>query len=185
MIDEKTIEGLREYLKDHYVPSPETAMRTMPRLMAGTYSMTVKSAVVGARLKKAVSLRDLSDAASEYVKKHRKPGGFARALDGKRSEKGLSPAELYKAANIDRRQYSKYMGPEGKNPSKNTVISFGLALKLDRGEFDGLMQTAGYALSNSSDRDVCVMYCLENEIFIIQDVNILLFAIGAEPLTRE
>ena len=74
---------------------------------------------------------------------------------------------------------------EGRHPSMNTVISFALALKLDRKEFDKLLQTAGYALSNSSSRDVCVMYCLEKGIFNIDDVNALLFAIGIEPLTRE
>jgi hypothetical protein len=93
--------------------------------------------------------------------------------------------ELYKRANIDRRQYSRFMGPEGRHPSMNTVISFALALRLDRGEFDGFLQTAGYSLSDSSTRDVCIMYCLEKSIYDIDEVNALLFAIGIEPLSRE
>jgi hypothetical protein len=131
------------------------------------------------------SLRDISDEASEYIKKNRKPGSFAHTLDKKREEKGLSPSELYKKANIDRRLYSRFMGPEGRHPSKNTAISFALALGLDRQEFDEMLQTAGFALSNTSSRDVCIMYCLENGIYDIDDVNALLFAIGLEPLTRE
>ena len=67
----------------------------------------------------------------------------------------------------------------------NTVISFALALRLDRKEFDEFLQIAGYALSNSSSRDVCIMYCLENGIYDIDEVNALLFAIGIMPLTRE
>jgi len=67
----------------------------------------------------------------------------------------------------------------------NTAISFALALRLDRQEFDELLKTAGYTLSNSSSRDVCIMYCLENSIYDIDDVNALLFAIGLAPLTRE
>jgi len=77
------------------------------------------------------------------------------------------------------------MGPEGRHPSMNTVISFALALRLERKDFDELLQIAGYSLSNSSSRDVCVMYCLEKKIFDIDEVNALLFAIGIEPLSRD
>jgi hypothetical protein len=132
-----------------------------------------------------LAFRALSDEASEFIKKNKIKSDFAHALDSKREEKGLSPAELYKRANIDRRQYSRFMGPEGRHPSMNTAISFSLALKLERSEFDEFLQTAGYALSNSSSRDVCIMYCLEKNIYDIDDVNALLFAIGIEPLSRE
>ena len=136
-------------------------------------------------LTKTISFRDISDEASDYIKKNKKPEGFAHVLDKIRKEKGLTPSELYKRANVDRRQYSRFMGPEGRHPSMNTVISFALALKLERPEFDEFLQTAGFALSNSSTRDVCIMYCLENSIYDIDEVNALLFAIGSSPLTRE
>jgi hypothetical protein len=177
MIDEKAIEGLREYLKDRYIPS-----------LASPVEKYAAEAIVSACLScelKEPSFRDFSDDVSEYIKKNKKPGSFAHALDRKREEKGLSPSELYKKANIDRRLYSRFMGPEGRHPSKNTVISFALALCLERQAFDELLQTAGFALSNTSSRDVCIMYCLENSIYDIDDVNALLFAIGLEPLTRE
>jgi len=180
MIDEKIIADLREYLKDHYIPQRV--------FMASEIAYPI-SAVSLFRRKKAIEevrcLRSISDDASKYIKKHRKPGGFAHALDRKRKEKGLTPAELYKKANVDRRQYSRFMGPEGRHPSMNTVISFALALKLERKEFDELLQTAGYTLSSSSTRDVCIMFCLEKNIYDIDEVNALLFAIGVEALTRE
>jgi len=180
MIDEKIIEGLREYLKDHYVPLHSVIVSGTARPLGAV--LQIKEEIARERFE---CLRNISDDASEYIKKHRKPGGFAHALDRKRKEKGLTPAELYKRANVDRRQYSRLTGPEERHPSMNTVISFALALRLERQEFDGFLQTAGYALSNSSARDVCVMYCLENGIYGIDEVNALLFAIGIEPLTRE
>jgi len=131
------------------------------------------------------TFREISDEAIEYIEKHRKPGGFAHTLDRLRKERELSPAELYKRANIDRRQYSRFMGPEGRHPSMNTVISFALALRLDRAGFDKFLQTAGYSLSNTSTRDVCIMYCIEKSIYDIDEVNALLFAVGIEPLSRE
>jgi len=180
MIDEKIIADLREYLKDHYIPQ-HVFMASEIAYPIGAVSLFKENRAA----KKIRRFRDVSDDASEYIKKHRKPGGFAHALDRKRKEKGLTPAELYKKANVDRRQYSRFMGPEGRHPSMNTVISFALALKLERQEFDELLQTAGYTLSNSSTRDVCIMYCLEKRIYDIDEVNALLFAIGVEALTRE
>ena len=180
MIDETIIADLREYLKDHYIPSHIFMVEGVARPVCAV-SLFRKNRSAK-RLKR---LRDVSDDASEYIKKHRKPGGFAHALDRKREEKGLTPAELYKKANVDRRQYSRFMGPEGRHPSMNTVISFALALRLERQEFDEFLQTAAYTLSNSSTRDVCIMYCLEKNIYDIDEVNALLFAIGVEPLTRE
>ena len=67
----------------------------------------------------------------------------------------------------------------------NTVISFAFALHLERGEFDEFLQTAGYSLSNTSSRDVCIMYCLEKGIYDIDEINALLFAIGIESLSRD
>jgi hypothetical protein len=180
MTDEKIIADLREYLKDHYIPQ-HVFMVSGVASSLGAVSLIRENRVV----KGYNSLRDVSDDASEYIIKHRKPGGFAHALDRKRKEKGLTPAELYKKANVDRRQYSRFMGPEGRHPSMNTVISFALALRLERQEFDEFLQTAGYTLSNSSTRDVCIMYCLEKNVYDIDEVNALLFAIGVEPLTRE
>jgi len=175
MIDEKVIECLREYLKDHYTP-----------LHGLVGSLPIGSAIgILVPPINVKTLRNISDEASEYIQKHRKPGGFSHALDRKRKEKGMSPAELYKRANVDRRQYSKYMGPEGKHPSVNTVISFALALRLERPEYDEFLQTAGYTLSNASSRDVCIMFCLENGYYDIAEVNILLFAAGIEPLSRD
>jgi len=173
MVDEKVIEGLREYLKDHYAPLLDHA----------SYSLIGSAAF--ARVANEKPFRNISNEASEYIKKNRKPGGFPHALDRKRKEKGLSPAELYKKANVDRRQYSKYMGPERKHPSMNTVISFALALRLERAEFDEFLQTAGYSLSNASSRDVCIMYCLEKGIYDIDEANALLFAVGIEPLSKD
>jgi hypothetical protein len=183
MIDDKVLEGLREYIKDHYIPV---------HYLTFGFDLTVSESVSetdtkesSCAVRKAYRLRSIFDDASEYIKKHRKPDGFAHTLDRKRKEKGLTPAKLYKKANIDRRQYSRFMGPEGRHPSMNTVVSFGLALELSRQDFDDFLQTAGYTLSNSSSRDVCIMYCIENGIFDIDEVNTLLFAIGIDPLSRE
>jgi len=203
MIDEKTIEGLREYLKDHYIPPDDGLSVTTSTSTSFSISHSItegsdtrvhcildraekfEADEISCRFDKRPTFREVSDEVADYIKEHRKPGGFAHTLDRLRSERGLNPAELYKRANIDRRQYSRFMGPEGRHPSMNTVISFALALRLNRAEFDEFLQTAGYSLSNASTRDVCIMYCLEKGIYDIDEVNALLFEIGIDPLSRE
>jgi len=204
MTDENLIEELREYLKDHYTPVNDSVevgsasfdkeelqndsndserMKCCVSPFVGLYHV-YSSDRAAVNIKKAL-FRNISDDASEYIKKNRKPGGFAYALDQKRKEKGLTPSELYKRANVDRRQYSRLMGPEGRHPSKNTVISFALALRLNRGEFDEFLKTAGYSLTNTSSRDVCIMFCIEKGHYDIDKANAVLFAVGIEPLSRD
>jgi len=188
MIDEKLIEELREYLKDHYTPENDSSVIECFGIFEEKESPNDSDDCcdcLAAVSKKIKPFRSISDDASEYIKKNRKPGGFAHALDKKRKEKGLTPAELYKRANVDRRQYSRLMGPEGRHPSKNTVISFALALRLTRSEFDEFLQTAGYSLSNTSSRDVCIMFCIEKGHYDIDKVNAVLFAVGIDPLSRD
>jgi len=205
MNNEKLIEELREYLKDHYTPQDDSVnvgcayiaeeaiedysddseeIDCCSSSNAGVFSIFSAAEPIAAP-KKIKPFRSISDDASEYIKKNRKPGGFAHALEKKRKEKELTPAELYKRANVDRRHYSRLMGPEGRHPSKNTVISFALALRLTRGEFDEFLQTAGYSLSSTSSRDVCIMFCIEKEHYDIDKVNAVLFAVGIEPLSRD
>jgi hypothetical protein len=174
MIDEKVIEGLEKYLKKHYIPS-----HGLPN--------DVRVALISSFGRSGCGLltsQNFSEA-SEYINKHRELEDFARTLDKKREEKGLTPPELYKKANIDKRLYSRLMGPEPGHPSKNTAISFAFALRLDRQEFDYILQTAGYALSISSERDLCFMFCLEEGIYSIFDVDELLLKKGFETLLRD
>jgi transcriptional regulator with XRE-family HTH domain len=183
MIDEKIIDELREYVKDHYVPP-----RVFSSAFAVAASMSGGMAAGTAgllRKTKAPPFRDESNEVSEYIKEHKTSSDFAHALDRLREEKGFTPIELYKRAGVDRRQYSRFMGPEGRHPSMKTAISFALALKLNREEFDKFLQTAGYALSCSSSRDVCIMFCLEKGIHDVEEVNALLFTLGLDPLARE
>ncbi|MDR3266956.1 MAG: hypothetical protein LBT24_05230 [Tannerella sp.] len=68
-----------------------------------------------------------------------------------------------------------------------TGILFFSALASFQGESNKVSEyiKVGYALSHSSSRDVCIMYCLEKDIHDVEEVNMLLFEIGIEPLTRE
>jgi hypothetical protein len=89
------------------------------------------------------------------------------------TEKGLNYVEVYEKTGIDRRVYSKIKS-EKKPLFKNEAVSFGLVLKLDREEMDTLLQSAGFALSASSVFDLVIMFCLEQQVYDLDDVDELL-----------
>jgi hypothetical protein len=128
---------------------------------------------------------EVSDLMSGFVKKNRRYETFAFALDKLRKEKGLSAAELYKGAWIDKRLYSKIMTTEKYKPAKNTAIAFGLALRLAADEFAAFLGNAGFALSDSSIFDLVIRFCVEQEIFDLHDVNALLLQVDQKVLSRE
>jgi hypothetical protein len=134
---------------------------------------------------KPKSFGEVSDLMSGFIKDKRGYETFAFSVDNLRKEKGLSPAELYKAAWIDKRLYSKIMSTANYRPSKNTAISFGLALKLKAGEFTGFLRNAGFALSDSSIFDLAIRFCVERGIYDLHDVNALLLQADQKTLAKE
>ena len=131
------------------------------------------------------SFSEVSDLMSGFIKEKRDYESFSYSVDKLREAKGMSPAELYKAAWIDKRVYSKLMTTANYRPAKNTAISFGLALKLKRAEFDDFLKNAGFALSDSSIFDLVIRFCVEREIFDLHDVNALLLQADQKTLAKE
>jgi hypothetical protein len=134
-------------------------------------------------LLKQSQVTEPDDAIVSYIENQKNKETFSVMLNRFREERKLEAPELYKAADIDRKLYSRIMGERDYKPSKNTVISFGLALKLSDSDMDALLESAGYALSRSVIFDLVISFCLENMIYSIPDVNALLLARN-EPLLR-
>ena len=67
------------------------------------------------------------------------------------------------------------MNEKDYKPSKNTVISFAIALELSLKETKHLLSTVGFALSKSSKFDIIIEYFLLNEEYNIFTINETLF----------
>lgn len=89
-------------------------------------------------------------------------------------EKGVKDSEIYKKVDIDRKLFSKIRCSSNYIPRRNVIIKLCLALGLGRDDFNKLLNSAGYSLSNSKF-DLVISYCLDNGIYDLKIVNDYLY----------
>ena len=124
-------------------------------------------------LPKSLSLEELISNAGESFNQR-----LFRLID----ERGMDDVTVYKAANLDRKLFSKIRCSDTYIPKKKTILALAAALKLNADEAADLLVSAGMAFSPSSKQDIILQYCLSHGIFDVNSINIILFEYGLPTL---
>lgn len=90
-------------------------------------------------------------------------------------ERGMTPSQCYNKANVSRKVYWKILNEVNYKPSKQTVLAFAVALKLNLEETQVLLANAGYSLSHSDKFDLIVEYHIQEGIYDTYVINCALF----------
>lgn len=105
--------------------------------------------------------------------KSEKPKSFASQLLELIKMQQLNEIDVYKAANIDRKLFSK-IRHSSYHPSRKTAIALAFALHLSYEQTKQLVGLAGYGFSRDNKADLIIHFCLENHIYDLIQVNELL-----------
>ena len=96
--------------------------------------------------------------------------------------KNLDEVQIYKDANISRQLFSKIRSEKNYHPSKNTIFSLAIGMKLNIDETSELLDSAGYIFTSSSKTDLIIQYFLYHKSYNIFEINEVLDKYGLDIL---
>lgn len=105
----------------------------------------------------------------------KKDAGFVETLLALIKESGQKNSVIYKKANISKQHFSKLINHPNPTITKPVAVAFALALELDLTQTQELIKRAGYTLTNSSIFDLIIQYHIENKIYNVVEINIVLY----------
>lgn len=100
------------------------------------------------------------------------------------NQKGVRDSEVYKAAQVDKRLFSKIVSNNEYKPSKDTAIALAMALELSLEEANDLLSRAGYTFSHSNKRDIIIEFFFREKIYNLIDANEVLYNLNQKLIGR-
>lgn len=116
----------------------------------------------------------------EWYEKHGNPDDFLEIVEYYLKEDKVKASSICSEYGLA----SKVFTGSSSTIEKWEAVAICFGLDLNISEARALLKTAGYDLTNSSETDLVIRFCIENNVYLLSDINYLLSKICERTLEQ-